>query len=65
MKKLICPFCGNVIDDDSNINIDCIDIEFLFTEVFLYMVGICPHCEKEYQWEKIYKFDRYDNLREE
>lgn len=65
MEKLICPFCGNIIDDDSNINIDCVDIEFFFTKVILYMAGMCPNCEKEYQWEKIYKFDKYDNLKEE
>jgi predicted RNA-binding Zn-ribbon protein involved in translation (DUF1610 family) len=64
MKELICPFCGNTIYDDGDIDIDCLDIEFFYTKVILHMIGICPNCEKEYQWEKIYKFDRYDNLRE-
>lgn len=65
MKELICPFCGNTIYDDGDIDIDCLDIEFLYTKVILHMIGICPNCEKEYQWDKIYEFDRYDNLRED
>ena len=65
MKELFCPFCGSIIDDYVDINADCIDFEIHPTEVILHMIGMCSTCEKEYQWDEIYIFDRYDNLRKE
>lgn len=65
MKELICPFCGSIIHDYGDFDTDCIDFEFHSTKVILHMIGICSTCEKEYQWDKIYTFDRYDNLRED
>lgn len=65
MKELICPFCGSVIHDYGDFDTDCIDFEFHSTKVILHMIGMCSTCEKEYQWDKIYEFDRYDNFRED
>lgn len=64
IKEMICPFCGSIIYDDCDLDTDCIDFEIHRTKVILHMIGMCTTCEKEYQWDKIYKFDKYDNLRE-
>jgi uncharacterized protein with PIN domain len=44
---------------------DCSDFELYSTnEVITAINGICPICKKEYYWQEIYKFKRFEKLEE-
>lgn len=45
-----CEECGVELHED-----DCYDTIFKDQEIILLMIGHCPKCEQEYEWEKIYR----------
>ena len=54
-----CPHCHTTLYEDfgviMNIEDDC---------VVRTVIGYCPECSKEYQWEENYKFNGVCNLKE-
>ena len=46
-----CPNCDVELDF-----YDCIDTDNHNERIIEYIVGGCPKCNTEYQWERVYKF---------
>ena len=57
--SLKCLHCFADLEED-----DCIDFEDYGSECVRHVVGHCLDCGKEYQWEEVYKFDRFRNIEE-
>ena len=52
MTDYECPICHNGdIEED-----DCYDIDHGKNEIIEYYCGHCLACEKNFQWERHYKF---------
>ena len=56
---MICPKCNYELDV-----LDMYDVEHGNDWHVEYLVGECPICKKEYQWERNSKFYNEDNLKE-
>ncbi len=53
-----CLKCGCELELD-----DCVDTEFYGNTAITHNLGSCPNCGTLYQWEKVYKFEKFQDLR--
>ena len=60
MTELVCPKCGGQLEVD-----DYYDSEESDEEIFMFACGHCVSCGTNYQWSRVYVFDRYDDLMED
>ena len=60
IKIAECPYCKEELKIDESYEIDVEDID----EVTNRVTGHCPNCNKEFQWEEIYKYSYFSNLEE-
>lgn len=60
MKVAECPYCKEELEIDESYNIDVEDIDVVINRV----AGHCPNCNKEFQWEEVYKYNYFSNLEE-
>ena len=64
--ELLCPDCNEIIEED-----DCYDTETTYIEddgqfaEIKHCIGHCVKCEKEYQYDEVYTFVGYTNIKEE
>ena len=42
-----CPHCNAILETD-----DTYDMDYDYEGIVLQMVGHCPECNREYQWEE-------------
>ena len=54
-----CPHCHTTLYEDYGAGTELRDDHIVRT-----VIGYCPECSKEYQWEENYKFDGATNLKE-
>ena len=54
-----CPFCKEELEIDESFDIDFED-DYVVNRV----AGHCPCCDREFQWEEIYNYAKYENLEE-
>lgn len=54
-----CKYCNVELEFDNTIDRD-IDIDI----VYLYEVGHCPKCDRDYQWVDKYNFVKFEDLEE-
>lgn len=52
-----CPKCKTELEIDDTYDYEC-DGDFFYEKV----VGGCPNCGKEYQWELVYQYYGEENL---
>ena len=45
-REPLCPCCKALLEQD-----DTYDMEYDDEGMTLYMIGHCPHCERDYQWQ--------------
>lgn len=55
-----CPYCKTELEADESYDLSVEDIDVVINRV----AGHCPNCNKEYQWEEIYKYHSCENLEE-
>lgn len=60
MRIAECPYCKEELEIDESYDIDVEDIDVVINRV----AGHCPNCNKEFQWEEIYKYSHFSNLEE-
>lgn len=54
---MLCPKCNHELEVDDSFDISITD-DWCTERV----IGCCPICETEYQWERNYKFYNEDDL---
>lgn len=54
-----CPVCSEELVVE-----DCYDTEFDGTEVVTTWEGYCEKCGRVFQWQEVYEFRHYMNLKE-
>lgn len=54
-----CPHCNTILYEDYGAGMELHDDYVTRT-----VIGYCPECSKEYQWEENYKFDGVNKLKE-
>lgn len=56
-----CPIChkGDIEEDD------CFDTEHGPDKIIEYYVGHCLNCKRDFQWQRIYKFDHMTPFEED
>lgn len=52
-----CLKCGCELELD-----DTYDTEFNGDTVLTHNIGHCPNCGTDYQWEEVYKFEKFQDL---
>ena len=62
--ELLCPDCGGVIEKNDCYDTECAHIEDdgQLAEI-KHCIGHCVICEKEYQYDEIYTFAGYTNIK--
>lgn len=60
MKVAECPYCKEELEIDESYDLDVENIYKVINKV----VGHCPSCNKEFQWEEIYKYSHFSKLEE-
>lgn len=60
MKIAECPYCKVELEIDESYEIGVEDIDIVIDRV----AGHCPNCNKEFQWEEVYKYSHFSNLEE-
>ena len=54
-----CPHCHTTLYEDYGVEMEIQDDYVVRT-----VIGYCPNCSKEYQWEENYNFNGVCNLKE-
>ena len=54
-----CTKCGTELEFD-----DTCDQEVDTSEIYLYVGGVCPKCNKKFKWTEHYSFEKFTDLRE-
>lgn len=54
-----CPYCKEELEINESYDLS-IEGDYVSSRV----AGHCPNCDKEYQWEEIYKYSHFSNLEE-
>ena len=60
MKFAKCSYCKEELKIDESYEFGIEGTDMVIDRV----VGHCPNCNKEYQWEEIYKYSHFSNLEE-
>ena len=55
-----CPNCGS-----SNLYATCtLDTEYWDNAYYDTVTGVCPECQKAWQWVEVFTFDHWEDIKE-